>query len=318
MSGSKEKTNRRTSTTQTLDPWSRDQWQTQSDAIRENITDYRQGITGYTGNLSAGMTDFDRQAGGLAQQSVGSWQGGLDETRGLLDAGNFTQMQPRTFADFDADTYVNPHSDDMIARNSADMQEVADQQRAQATASTLSNGAYGGSRHGVREAALDASLIDAVGDMSARTRFDTWNAGADRFYQDVGNEMSAANYNNNVNFQRAQGMAGLLDAQRGYEQQDIDRMNTQGDRERAILDNQYSREYADYLRQRQEQQAAMGLDFGLLGATPMLINSTGTESSVTKSNPGALGIAGTLLGGASTMFGGGGMFATGGLFGKTG
>lgn len=316
MSGSKQKTNTKTSTTQTLNPLTQRLWETQAGIIRDNISSYRDGIGAYGGPLGAGISDYETQAGGLVDGYTGSWQDGLGEVRGMLDQGNFTQMNPQTFADFNADTYVNPHANDMIDRNTANMQRVADQQRAQATASTLANGAYGGSRHGVREAALDESLMRSVGDMAAQTRFDTWNAGADRFYQDVGNDMTATGYNNDLQFQRTQGLAGLLDAQRGYEQQDIDRLNNQGAIERNILDNQYAREYADFLRQRQEEQTALGLDFGLLGATPMLINSTGTSDTTQKSNPGALGIAGTLMGGVGTMFGGDGLFSPGAIFGK--
>ena len=316
MSKGKQKSNTTSSTTQTLSPWSQNQYQTQANQIRSNIDDYRGGITAYNGDLTAGISDAERQAGGLVDQYTGSWQDGTNEVRGLLDAGNFTNMNPQTFADFDADTYVNPYADDIIARSTGDIQEAADRARTQTTSDTLTNGAYGGSRHGVREAMLDESTLDAIGDMSAGTRFNTWNAGADRFYQDVGNDMTATGYNNDLQAQRAQGLAGLLDQERGYQQQDIDRLMEYGGTERAIEDRALAAQYADYIRQREEEQRALGLDFGLLGSTPMLVNSTGESSSVQSSNPGALGIAGTLLGGAGTMFGGNGLFSEGGIFGK--
>lgn len=318
MSGGKQKSSSKSSNNQTLDPWSRNQWETMSGNIQSGINDYKSGIQSYDKALTAGISDAEQQAGGLIDGYTGSWQGGLDDVRGLLDAGNFTQMQPQTFADFDADVYANPYADDMIAQTTGDLQEAADRQRAQTTSDTLNNSAYGGSRHGVREAMLDESLLDSIADMSASTRFNTWDRGADRFYQDVGNQMSADQYNNDLNFTRAQGLAGLLDQERGYQQQDIDRLMDYGGTVRGIEDRALAADYADYIRRREEEMKALGLDFGLLGSIPMLVDSTGESTTTQSSNPGALGIAGTLLGGAGTMFGGGGLFSEGGIFGPKG
>lgn len=318
MSGGKQKSSSKSSNNQTLDPWSRNQWETMSGNIQSGINDYKSGIQDYGKALTAGISDAETRAGGLIDGYTGTWQSGIDDVRGLLDAGNFTQMQPQTFADFDAGTYVNPYSDDIIARTTGDLQEAADRQRAQTTSDTLNNNAYGGSRHGVREAMLDESLLDSIADMSASTRFNTWNAGADRFYQDVGNQMTADQYNNDLNFTRAQGLAGLLDQERGYQQQDIDRLMDYGGTVRGIEDRALAAEYADYIRKREEEMKALGLDFGLLGSIPMLVDSTGESTTTQKTNPGALGIAGTLLGGAGTLFGGGGLFSEGGIFGPKG
>lgn len=316
MSGGKTKTNSRTSTTNTLAPWSQSQWETISGGIRDQIDSYRGGITPYTGQLTAGLSDEERRAGDLINESTGTWRGALDDVTSMLQPGNFRTMTPRTFEDFDADVYVNPYADDMVGRVTGDLTEAADRARTASTAQTLTNGAYGGSRHGVRDALLDETLLDSIGDASAGIRFDTWNAGADRFYQDVGNEMTATGYNNDLQFNRAQGLADLIGMGRGFEQQDIDRLMTYGATARGVEDRGLAATYADYLRMRDEERAALGLDFGLLGSVPMLVNSTGTSNSTQSTNPGALGVAGALLGGASTLFGSGGMFGAGGFFGR--
>lgn len=225
-------------------------------------------------------------------------------------------MDPRTFADFDAGVYVNPHANDMIGRVTGDLTQAADRARTASTSQTLTNGAYGGSRHGVRDALLDESLLDSIGDASAGIRFDTWNAGAQNFYRDVDNDMTAAGYNNDLQFQRTQGLADVLDRRRTYEQEDIDRLMGFGATARGVEDRRLSGLYADFMRMREEERGALGLDFGLLESVPMLVNSTGTGSDTTRTNPGALGVAGALLGGAGSLFGGGGMFGAGGFFGR--
>lgn len=316
MSGGKTKSNSRTSTTNTLSPWSQSQWETLSGGIQGGIDTFRSGITPYTGQLTAGLSDEETRAGALINSSTGNWTGALGDLNGMLGEDNFTRMAPRTFADFNADTYVNPHADEMIRRTTGDLTEAADRARTASTAQTLTNGAYGGSRHGVRDALLDESLLDAVGDASSGIRFDTWNRGADNFYRDVDNEMSATGYNNDLQFQRTQGLADLLQLGRGFEQQDIDRLMGFGATARGVEDRGLAAQYADYLRMREEERAALGLDFGLLGSVPMLVNSTGTSEETTRTNPGALGIAGALLGGAGSMFGANGMFGAGGFFGR--
>lgn len=316
MSGGKKKSTSTTSTTNTLSPWSQSQWESISGDIRSGIDAYRGGITPYGGQLTAGISDAETRAGGIINDATGSWRGALDDITGMLGEGNFSRMDPRTFADFDADVYVNPYADDMIQRTTGDLEAAAGRARTASTAQTLTNGAYGGSRHGVRDALLDESLLDSIGDASAGIRFDTWNAGANNFYRDVDNEMSATSYNNDLQFDRTQGLAELLGLGRDFEQQDIDRLMDYGGTVRGIEDRGLAAQYADYLRMREEERGALGLDFGLLGSVPMLVNSSGTSSTVEKTNPGALGVAGALLGGAGSLFGAQGMFGAGGFFGR--
>lgn len=314
MSGGSQKSKSTSSSNQTLDPWSKNQYEMQAGNIQSGIDAFKSGIGAYDGPLTAGLSESEGKAGGLINDYTGSWKGALSDLRGMMEPGQFATMAPETFADFNPDVYVNPYADEMIGSVTGDLNQAADRSRTQATADTLTNGAYGGSRHGVREGAIDESLLKAVGDASSGIRFNTWNAGADHFYKDVGNKMTATNYNNDVQFTRAQGLSGLLDAERGYQGEDISRLLDYGGLTRGVEDRGLAAKYADYIRQRQEEQSALGLDFGLLGSIPMLIDSTGENTTTETSNPGALGIASTLIGGASAAFGGGGMFGAGGFF----
>lgn len=314
MSGGSKKSKSSTSTNNTLDPFSMNQWTEISDRIAGGIDDFRSGIGAYDGALSSPITDSEIRAGGIIDAGTGAWRDDLAGLSAMLDGSNFTTMSPRTFEDFNADTYVNPYADDMVASVTGDIERASDRARAASTADTLTHGAYGGSRHGVRDALLDETMLQQIADSSAGIRFNTWDAGANNFYRDVGNEMAATGYNNDTQLKRTQGLADILDRGRTYEQQDIDRLLGYGATERSISDRESAAKYADYNRQREELLKALGLDFGLLESIPMIVDSTGESSTTQKTNPGALGIAGTLLSGASTMLGSGGMFGAGGFF----
>jgi len=188
-------------------------------------------------------------------------------------------ITPQNFSDFDADTYVNPYADDMISSVTGDINEAAERSRTQITADTLSNGAYGGSRHGVREGMLDETTLDAVADASAGIRFNTWDAGADRFYQDVNNDLGAQQYNSQLDINRGGMLADLTAQERAFEGEDISRLMEYGATERAIEDTAAGREYADYW---QRIQAEMGL----LNSIPIYFDSDGEQTS--SYSPGGL------------------------------
>lgn len=247
------------STNNSIDPWSQQQYQGQQSRIR-GILD-----GGYTGSLGASeLSGYEREGGDLINQFVGSYGEGLDGARTAINDIDFT---PRTFADFDADTYVNPYASELISQTSGDIQEAADRTRNGIKSENLAQGAYGGSRHGVREALLDESTLDSIADMSARTRFDVWNQGADRFYQDVGNEFQA----DALGLQRGGMLADLVGQEREFEQQDIDRLMGLGERERSVEDRYAAREYDEYWRRLQAEM-------GLLGSVPIIQDGESTST----------------------------------------
>lgn len=226
---------------------------------------------GYQGDFGATeLSDYEQQAGDLINQYIGSYEGGLDDARTALNELDFT---PRTFADFDADTYVNPYADDIIAQTTGDIQEAADRTRNGIKSENLAQGAYGGSRHGVREALVDESMLDSIADMSAQTRFNVWDRGADRFYQDVNNDFQADAFG----LQRAGMLSDFVGMERGFQDQDIDRLLGLGGRDRNVRDLAAAREYDNYWRRIQAEM-------GLLNSIPIIQDGSSTSSY----RPGAL------------------------------
>lgn len=287
----------KTSTDNSIDPWSQNQFQNQQTRIRGILDE------GYGGSLGASeLSGYETQGGDLINQFVGSYGEGLGESRDLINNTTFTPgtMSPQSFADFDADVFVNPHSDALIAQTSGDIEEAAARARTSVGAENLAQGAYGGSRHGVREALLDESMLDSIADMSAQTRFDVWNQGADRFYQDVGNQMTADAYNaDQINqgaqfdLTRAGMLSDLVGQERSFEQQDIDRLMGLGATERQVQDSYAAREYDEYWR-------TIQAEMGLLGSIPIIQDGESSNSytpgTLDYINTGA-NIAGLFMGG---------------------
>ena len=261
---------------------------------------------GFQGDLgSTGLSDYETQAGDLISQYVGSYQDGIGQTRDMINETQFTPgtLTPRTFADFNADTYVNPYADDIISRTTGDIEEAAARARTATTSNNLAQRAYGGSRHGVSDALTNEAMLDSIGDMAAQTRFNVWDRGADRFYQDVGNDMYAQQYNADqlnqgaeFDLRRAGMLNDLVGQERGFQDQDISRLMGIGGLDRSVRDQAAAREYDNYWRAIQAQM-------GLLGSVPIIQDGETTQTT----RPGFTDYmnAGANLIGAFTQGGGG-------------
>ena len=294
---SKGKGTTKQSTNQTLDPYSRQQYELQRDRTQGLLDGGYQGSYGATG-----MSASETQAGDLINQYVGSYGDGLAQSRDMINNTNFTAgtLTPQTFSDFDADTYVNPYANDIISQTSGDIEEAAARARTATGANNLAQGAFGGSRHGVSDALTNEAMLDSIADMSAQTRFDTWNAGADRFYTDVNNDMYAQQYNaDQINqgaqfdLTRAGMLSDLVGQERNYQQQDIDRLMDLGATERQVEDSYAAREYDEYWRRIQAEM-------GLLGSIPIIQDGQSTNSYT----PGVTDYLNTGAGIASLFMGG--------------
>jgi hypothetical protein len=294
---SKGKSTTKQSTNQTLDPYSRQQYELQRDRTQDLLDGGYQGSYGATG-----MSASETQAGDLINQYVGSYGDGLAQSRDMINNTTFTPgtLTPQNFSGFDADTYVNPYANDIISQTSADIEEAAARARTATGANNLAQGAFGGSRQGVSDALTNEAMLDSIADMSAQTRFNTWNAGADRFYTDVGNDMYAQQYNaDQINqgaqfdLTRAGMLSDLVGQERSFQDQDIGRLMNYGATGRSIEDQLAAREYDNYWRQVQAQ-------LGLTSTVPIAYDSTGESTQTT--NTGVLGTLGTLTGGISDLF----------------
>ena len=128
--------------------------------------------------------------GSVAGQAAGAYGGAL-QGQGLM--GMFgADMLSSNMPGGDLSPYMNPFTDQVIDRSIGDMQRERAWLGNSIEDEMLGMGsAYGGSRHGIREALADESYLKNVGDLSARLRSDSFNNAQDqqRYFSGLGGSL---------------------------------------------------------------------------------------------------------------------------------
>lgn len=231
----------------------------------------------YTGDLSADRNPMQDQAA----QAIG----------GLM---SFTpqQVSAQSFTDADLAAYTNPELENVLARSMAGIERNRQLQQVSDNQSATMAGAFGGSRHGVADSLTNEAYGRLAADTEANLRSDAFNNAYNRWAADRAAQLQADQFNSGQAMQGAQfqlgaaGLLGDLGAQdRQFEQMGLDR------------------QYAEAMRQYEDQfKRAQGY-LGLLGATPWQTTTTGT--SVSKGGTPWAGILGTAAQVGGSLFGGG-------------
>ena len=310
---SRSKSRSRTSNRQSLNPWSSERFDRQFGAVQDMLSNT---YDPYEGQLTAGISGAEQRAYDyMMERDSGGGVGGF-EAREFERGPDYNPLSYEN--DFNPDIYNNPHAAKMIEQVQGDVSEMADRSRSETKAAAIGSGAYGGARHGVREALIDETEADAIADASARINFDSWNTGIGMFEQDAARHERAHSMNEDDRFREFQ--ANEDNRFRSYqsdlanEQNWLDNLMSVGERSRSIEDRRLAGLYADYMRGYDDHWRGIQAQMGLLNSIPMLINSEG--ENVTTQQPSLLGVAGGLSQGLGAMFGAGGMFGEGGFFGS--
>lgn len=297
MSKSKSKSNSRTSTTQTLNPWSASRFDDQWNRIQGDLN--ANPVQAYSGPLVAGLSGREQQARGMFEQNMGSFNPDFDTARDQIqNAGLF-----QNFGDVSAD-YMNPYEDAVVSTTLADINRTGDEQMAGMRGRAAASGAYGGSRLGVAEGQIADATQRNVAQTAAGLRYQGYNDARNFYGRDI-----------DARERRGGMLADLAERRHGLTNNDIMGLNNFGEVDRGIEQDRMAADYQEFQRQEQERMRRIGIQTGLLGSIPMLTNTTGTSSSTSSTNPGALGTLGAVGGLASGLFGSSGMFGSDGAFG---
>lgn len=293
MSKSKSKSNSRESTTQTLNPYSQQMFQTQWDRVQGMLTDSP--VQAYSGPLVAGLSDRETRARGLFDANMGSFNPAFDQASDQIqNAGLF-----QNFGDVSAD-YMNPYEDAVVSTTLADINRTGDEQMSGMRGRAAASGAYGGSRLGVAEGQIADATQRNVAQTAANLRYQGYNDARDYYGRDI-----------DARERRGGMLADLAERRHGLTTNDIMGLNGFGEVDRGIEQDRMAADYQEFQRQEAERMRRLGIQTGLLGSIPMLTNTTGTSSSTSSTSPGAMGIIGA-AGGLASMFVPGGQLA--GLF----
>lgn len=277
--------------TQTLNPWSQNQWQGQFDKIQGMLSDSP--VQAYSGDLVAGLSGREQQARGMYEQNMGSFNPQFDESADMIrNAG--------LFADFgsQAEQYMNPFQTQVIDTLRTQSGDNLAEALAQSRERSLRNRAYGGSGSAVSEGIATAEAQKALDAQLANLLYSGFNDARSMYGADI-----------DARERRAVSLADLAAGRHQMNTADIMGLNTLGEVDRGIEQDRMGANYNEWLRQQDEELRRIGIQTGLLGAIPMLTNSSGTQSSnsTQTTNPGLLGTLGQVGGIASMFVPGGGM-----------
>lgn len=208
------------------------------------------------------MNVFNQASNGLT--------GAMGTTQGIANMGfgNINQ-------------FMNPYVDQVMKRSRADLDQSRQMALNDVGAQASAAGAFGGSRHGLVEAATNREFADATADLSSNLRMNGYNTALGAAQADAGLRLNAANQLGNLSnmgFGMGQAVQGMQNMA-GSQQQAINQ---------ALIDAG-RQQFAGYQQAPYQGLSAM---VSATGGAP--IASTETRSS----SPGLLGM---LSGGASIL-----------------
>ncbi len=314
-----------TSTT-TVDPWSKDQFEKQTGDMTGILGKYTsQPFRAYDKPMVAGMSDSQKQFQTMAQGGSGA-SGLIGDAVTAANEGGSRQWTPEgvlgpdkvSYRTFDKDRVrerYNPYESDVVDSSAAYFDQGLQQNLSQNNARATQSGAFGGSRHGVADAELMRSSGMDKARMMADLRYRGYNDamagderetqgifGADQYnsgagYQarmnDAQRKDAAAQFGVQQKFNQAGILSGLASQKDASFGQQATMLAQAGATDREIEQAKLLAARAEFDREAKDQLDKLMLDLqlrqGILSATPMgqTTTSSGTgQSSGTTTSTG--------------------------------
>lgn len=230
-------------------------------------------------------------------------------TPGAVSAQNVTAQQGSKFMD----AYRNPYEDQVVQSALSDLERQFGVTKNASNMQQAASGAFGGGRHGLREAQMADDYLRTVGATSGGLRAQGFNTAAGLGMQDAGRvlqadasnadrALSASTFNNEQQQQR-----NMFDANLGMQYNDQRDKTAQTLAQLGVMGLGVNQDMADSLFNMggtgQNQNLAWLQQFGPLFGQQNTGSSSGTESGTTTGNtsgyntqiqPGSGGIVGSL------------------------
>jgi hypothetical protein len=275
----------------------------------------------------AGANPLQTQAGAAAA-GLGGWRAGLDSASemartaagGHVDTGTTGRVSASSLLQ-NLDNYMSPYTQKVVDTTLNDFDVNSGRTRATQAASAARNGAFGGSRYGVREAQTEGELARARAAADANLRDQAFTTGAGLSNMDAGRRQEADLANQNA---EANDLARRVTS----ENMGLDRQITGAGLMGQLAEASGAGSRADVATQLQTGDTLRGIEteqrqapLGLMGAVGDLLaqgqfglfngaatdetgtasgtaagTATGTGKTVTTENPGLIGSLGGLVG----------------------
>jgi len=268
-----------------IDRWSQQQYE-QGRSQVQGILDSNpfqsyggQRTAGISGAEQAAMDNYGAQAGtagGILQNAASGAQQAYQ--------GGPQSIEARSYADFDQSAYSNPYDSMVMDRTMADL-DRARQITMNGTEAGQHRSAFGGARHGVSDSLTNERFIDQVGNASASLNQQGYDRALGLYGQDMDRAQGVDQFNVGQQNQYDQGilarsgMMGQLGS--AYAQNaanEASMMSALGSNARGIEQGELDRQYQEFLRSQEDPYRRAGVQMGILGSTPIITDSEGTQT----------------------------------------
>lgn len=276
--------------TNTLNPWSQQQYQNVSGQVNNTLAgNYQGSYTPYTGQLTAMQTPLQQQANQMAQNNTNLGQGYLSQAgQGAATGASYSpsSVTPQTLASTNLSPYLNPYTQD-VTNATMNALNLQNQQQINNEASQFTGaGAFGGARQGVADAQTNNLFANTAASTLAGLNQANYANAQNAAQSDISNNLQGQLANQQAGLQganlnlNASGLLGNL----GTEQQNLGLNNTNelaalGSGQQATNQSYLTNLYNNYLLGQITPSQQAQIQLGLLGETPMLTNSTGMSNT---------------------------------------
>jgi len=277
-----------------LDEFSRRQYDTISGRVNELMG---QEFTPYTGQRVAAVNDLERDANNTFLQQAEGIRGLLGDATSRIQTGaqyNPEQIQAQNFADADLSAYRNPFEQQVIDTQLAEIERQRGQTAERIDADASKSAAFGGSRQAIQQAESDRNFADIAAETGANLRSQGFQQASAMYQQDAARQMQADLANQQAGLSGAELRmrgAGLLGDMAGQmsdaDMREAAMRGSLGQLDRAQEQAELDAQYQAYLMAYDDPYKRAQLQLGLLGNTPMIQDSRGTQTT----SGGALGAA---------------------------
>ncbi|MEQ9111224.1 MAG: hypothetical protein RIF37_00605 [Rhodospirillaceae bacterium] len=129
-------------------------------------------------------------------------QGGIPQM-GAAAIGDVQNVAAQTFTDADMSAYMNPYTSQVVDASLADLGANYARTLNASDLQQAAGGAFGGGRHGIRDAQVADDYLRNVGSTSSQLRHQAFGTAAGLIQNDQNRALQAAQSNQSANLQRA-------------------------------------------------------------------------------------------------------------------
>lgn len=274
----------------------------------------------YGGELTAGLTGDQQNAGTLIRNSVGQYQPYFDAATGMTAAatGGAGNVRAGTYANglSNIGQYMNPFISNVVDSMTALNRQNLDNSLTQTADQAIGAKAFGGSRHGVQEGVATANNNLGLSNAVANLLSSGYNQATGLLGQDITNNMNAQQLNQasrNAQLDRilnaGNQMANIGTSNRAANTADINNLMNYGTLQQSTNQTADTNAYNEFLRQQNLPYQALQAYNQTIASAPHDTNQSTSTSSfnmqpqqMASSSPLSTGLGMGLTG--LSMFGG--------------